>query len=144
MLLMNGDSLVAYYPRQKEAEEIQTRLSRRLIKYFGLGQVFADLRNYYDLSLADADGMPGMRAIIMKPRNKGLAKRLLDVRLWIDEELQQVRRLEYREVDGDSTLYIFDDIQVNPTIAAGLYEIDLPEDVTVSNSFSGFFKEKGR
>ena len=144
MLLMNGKLLVAYYPEQKQAEEIQTRLSRRLVKYFGLGQVFADLQNYYSLSLAPGADLPGARAIIMTPTKKSLAKRLLEVRLWIDENLQQVRQLEYREQDGDRTLFTFTDIAVNPAIAADRYEIDLPTDVVVSNSFSGFFAEKAR
>ena len=144
MLLMNGKHLVAYYPEQKQAEEIQTRLSRRLVKYFGLGQVFADLQNYYSLALAPDADMPGARAIVMTPTKKSLAKRLLEVRLWIDEDLQQVRQLEYREQDGDRTLFTFSDITVNPAIAADRYEIDLPTDVVVSNSFSGFFSEKAR
>lgn len=144
MLLMNGKLLVAYYPEQKQAEEIHTRLSRRLVKYFGLGQVFADLQNYYDLKLAPDADIPGTRAIVMTPTKKALAKRLLEVRLWIDEKDQQVRQLEYREQDGDRTLFTFSDITVNPAIAQSRYEIDLPTDVVVSNSFSGFFAEKAR
>ena len=144
MLLMNGKLLVAYYPEQKQAEEIHTRLSRRLVKYFGLGQVFADLQNYYSLKLAPEADMPGTRAIVMTPTKKALAKRLLEVRLWIDEQTQQVRQLEYREQDGDRTLFTFTDIAVNPAIAETRYQIDLPTDVVVSNSFSGFFAEKAR
>ncbi len=144
MLLMNGKRLVAYYPQHKQAEEIQTRLSRRLVKYFGLGQVFADLQQYYTLELALDNDLAGTHAIVMTPKKKSLAKRLLEVRLWIDDTVHQVRRLEYREMDGDRTLFEFDQIDVNPAITADRYEIDLPTDVIVSNSFSGFFAEKAR
>ena len=144
VLLMNGKTLFAYYPVQKEAEEIQTRLSRRLVRYFGLGQVFADLREYYELSLAQDDSVAGTHLIVMKPRIKRLEKRLLEVRIWLDDQLNQVRQLEYREADGDRTLFTFDDIRVNPEISPARYEIKLPEDVHVSDSFAGFFAEKGR
>ena len=144
ILLMNGKSLVAYYPLHKEAEEIQTRLSRRLVKYFGLGQVFADLQEYYTLSLDPNNNVAGTHLIVMKPRQKRLEKRLQEVRLWLDSELNQVRQLEYRETDGDRTLFTFDEIQVNPSISPARYEIKLPEDVKVSGTFSGFFSEKGR
>jgi outer membrane lipoprotein carrier protein len=144
MLLMNGKSLVAYYPRQKQAEEIQTRLSKRFVKYFGLGQVFADLREFYHLSLEDDPAQPDAHVVVMRPRSKRLEKRLMEVRVWIDAALNQVSRLEYREADGDSTLYVFSDIQVNPAIAPARYEIELPEDVQVSQGFAGFFTEKGR
>lgn len=144
MLVMNETLLIAYYPLHKQAEEIRTRLSRRLVKYFGLGQVFSDLRTYYELSLGTRNDVPGTSLIVMTPKKKSLAKRLLEVRIWLDQELHQVRQLEYREVDGDRTLFTFDQIEVNPSIPADRYEIDLPADVTVSTSFSGFFSEKGR
>ncbi len=144
MLLMNGTQLVAYYPVQKEAEEIQTRLSRRLVKYFGLGQVFVDLQEYYDLSLATNNTVAGTHLIVMKPRLKRLEKRLLEVRVWLDDQLNQVKQLEYRETDGDRTLFVFEDIRVNPEISPARYEIKLPSDVRVSDSFGGFFAEKGR
>jgi len=144
MLLMNDKTLVAYYPVQKEAEEIQTRLSRKLVKYFGLGQIFADLQEYYNLSMEPDDTVPGTHLIVMKPKQKRLEKRLLEVRIWLDDEINQVRRLEYREADGDRTLFTFEDIRVNPPISAGRYEINLPADVKISDTFSGFFSEKGR
>ena len=144
ILLMNGKSLVAYYPLHKEAEEIQTRLSRRLVKYFGLGQVFAEMQEYYTLSLDPNNDVAGTHLIVMKPRQRRLEKRLQEVRLWLDAQLNQVRQLEYRETDGDRTLFTFDEILVNPSISPARYEIKLPEDVKVSGSFSGFFSEKGR
>lgn len=144
MLLMNDKTLVAYYPLQKQAEEIQTRLSKRLVKYFGLGQVFADLKEYYDLSLSSENPVPGTHLIVMKPRVKRLEKRLMEVRLWLDDSINQVRQLEYREADGDRTQFIFEDVKVNSDIPSSRYVIKFPDDVRVSQSFSGFFAEKGR
>jgi len=144
MLLMNGKTLVAYYPVQKQAEEIRTRLSKRFVKYFGLGQVFADLQEFYNLSLASDSSKPGTHVVVMRPRSSRLAKRLLEVRVWIDDKQNEVTQLEYREADGDTTTYAFTDIQINPDIAPARYEIQLPADVTVSDGFAGFFAEKGR
>ena len=144
VLLMNGKSLVAYYPLQKEAEEIETRLSKRLVKYFGLGQVFVDLQEYYNLDLDTANTLADTHCIVMKPKMKRLEKHLSEVRIWIDDKINQVRQLEYREADGDRTTFSFEDIQVNPVINASRYEIKLPQDVRISDSFSGFFAEKGR
>lgn len=144
VLLMNGNSLVAYYPRLKQAEEIQTRLSRRLVRYFGLGQVFVDLKEYYNLSLDRGNTLAGTSLIVMKPKQRRLEKRLLEVRIWLDEKIHQVRQLEYREADGDRTVFTFDQINVNADISPARYEIKLPSDVRVTDTFSGFFAEKGR
>ncbi len=143
MLLMNGTTLVAYYPTHKQAEEIRTRLSRKLVRYFGLGQIFADMREYYDLSLSEENDLGSSHLIVMTPRQKRLQKRLLEVRIWIDEGINQVRQLEYLEIDGDRTLFKFEDIEVNPSIDPSKYVIHLPADVRVNNTFAGFFSEKG-
>jgi outer membrane lipoprotein-sorting protein len=114
------------------------------VKYFGLGQVFADLQEYYNLSLDSGNTLAGTHLIVMKPKMKRLEKRLLEVRIWLDDKINQVRQLEYREADGDRTVFLFADIQVNSEINASRYEIKLPQDVRISDSFSGFFAEKGR
>jgi len=144
VLLMTGSSLVAYYPRQKQAEEIRTRLSRRLIKYFGIGQVFSDLQEYYKLSIDPANEIAGTHLIIMKPKQRRLEKRVTELRLWLDDRLNQIRQLEYREADGDRTLFVFEEIEVNPAISPARYTLELPNDVKVSDTFSGFFSQKGR
>ena len=45
--------------------------------------------------------------------------------------------MAYLEPDGDTTLLSFDQVVVNPEILDSRYQISLPSDVTVTNSFSG-------
>ena len=42
------------------------------------------------------------------------------------------------EADGDTTLLAFSDLQVNTTVSAQRFRIDLPGDVVVSQTFNGF------
>jgi outer membrane lipoprotein-sorting protein len=59
------------------------------------------------------------------------------VRFWIDSETLLPRRVEYDGSGGSSRLIEFESVQLNPDLAASLYRVDLPGDVTVTKGFSG-------
>jgi len=144
LLMLNGKDIVAYYPTQKRAEEIHTRFSKRIVKYMGLGSVLKDLVNEYEISLLRENEIPGTDLIQLKPKTRTISKRLSEIRLWVDHQLNQPRQIEYREADGDSTLITFDKIQLNPEISLSKYQIKLPNDVTVTSGLSGFFGGSSR
>jgi outer membrane lipoprotein carrier protein len=144
LLMLNGKNIVAYYPRQKKAEEIQTRFSKRIVKYMGLGSGLKDLLDEYEVTLSRENLIAGTDLIELKPKTRTVSKRLSLIRLWIDHKLNQPRQIEYVESDGDRTRISFDRIQINPEIALNKYDIKLPDDVTVTNGLSGFFGGSSR
>lgn len=139
MLMLNGRDIVAYYPKQKRAEEIHTRFSKRIVKYLGLGSVLKDLGEEYDMSLGKDNKIPGTDLLVLTPKGRMIQKRLAEIRIWVDRTINQPRQLEYLEPDGDSARITFDRIEINPEISVSKYSIQLPEGVTVTNSLSGFF-----
>ena len=144
LLMLNGKSIIAYYPKQKRAEEIRTRFSKRMVKYLGLGSVLKDLQDECDITLSRDNRIAGTDLLVLVPKGRQVAKRLKEVRIWVDREISLPRVLEYVEADGDRTLISFDNILVNPEISLTKYEIKLPDDVTVTNGLSGFFGGNGR
>jgi outer membrane lipoprotein carrier protein len=139
MLMLNGRDIVAYYPKQKRAEEIHTRFSKRIVKYLGLGSVLKDLGEEYDMSLGKNNKIPGTDLLVLTPKGRMIQKRLAEIRIWVDRTINQPRQLEYLEPDGDSARITFDRIEINPEISVSKYSIQLPEGVTVTNTLSGFF-----
>ena len=143
LLMLNGKDIVAYYPKQKRAEEIRTRFSKRIVKYLGLGSVLKDLQDEYQISLDRKNAVAGTDLLVLKPEGRQVAKRLSEIHIWVDREIGQPRRLEYIEADGDRTLIVFDRILINPEISLTKYDLRLPDDVTVTNGLSGFFGAGG-
>jgi outer membrane lipoprotein carrier protein len=139
ILMLNGKSIVAYYPAQKRAEEIHTRFSKRIVKYLGLGSVLKDLEDEYEITLSRENDVPGTDLLVLRPKARTIAKRLSLIRIWVDREINQPRRIEYTESDGDRSLLSFDRIQINPEISLSKYQLKLPEDVTVTNGLTSFF-----
>ena len=130
---------MAYYPGEKRAEEIKTRFTKRLIEYLGLGSALSDLADEYEMALGTENGIEGTDLVILTPKKRRIAKRLAEIRIWLDQVLRQPRQIEYIEADGDTSKISFENIRINPDIALTKYEIEIPDDFKVTHSISGLF-----
>ncbi len=138
-LLLNGKSIVAYYPGEKRAEEIKTRFTKKIIEYLGLGSALSELADEYDMALAESNDLPGTDLVVLTPKNRRISKRLAEIRIWLDHKMSQPRQIQYLESDGDSSKISFSEIRINPDIELTKYEIRIPDDFKVTNSISGLF-----
>jgi len=139
IILISSEQLLIYYPTLKKAEEVDiSRYSKRILRVFGLGQSTAELRKYYDLTLAEDPQVPDSYLLLLNPIKRRVAKRLDSIRIWIDRDLMIPRQIEYVEADGDSTRFTFRNIEINSTISPARFDVKIPPGVQVSNSFSGF------
>ena len=139
VFMITSEQLLVYYPNLKKAEEVDiSRWSKRILRFFGLGQPTAELRKYYDLTLAEDPQMPETYLLLLEPTKRRVQKRLDSIRIWIDRDMMIPRQIEYAEADGDSTRFTFRNLEVNSTISPAKYDVKIPPGVQVSNSFSGF------
>ena len=140
VFLITEDRFIAYYPNQKRAEEVPlSKLAgRRVFRVFGIGQTAEDLGKFFDISQDNPGDEKGAYLLILTPKRQRVKDRLQRVRFWVDAKTFLPRKLEYVESDGDSTLLSFNNIRLNPEIAEARFNVDIPKDVPVSNTFSGF------
>jgi outer membrane lipoprotein-sorting protein len=140
MFLITEDHFLAYYPAQKRAEEVPLGklAGRRVFRVFGIGQTAEDLEKFFDISLGDAGPEKGTFLLVLTPKRRRVKDRLQLVRFWVDDETYLPRQLEYVEADGDTTTLTFSNIRVNPEISEARFVVEIPKDVPISNTFSGF------
>jgi outer membrane lipoprotein-sorting protein len=133
------DQYTGYFPSQKRAEQRNIkRWSDQLFRFFGLGQGSTELAKFYRLGLEQGDAVEaGTYLLLLEPKKRRARKRVEEVRFWLDESTYLPRRVEYRGNDGNVRTLEFQTISVNPELAAGLYTVELPDDVTVTKGFSG-------
>jgi len=134
----------AYYPALKRAEEIpfSAFVGKRVFRFIGVGQSTEDLRKYYSIRLSPDNDLAGTHLLALSPRRKRIQDRVREVNIWVDAATYLPRRIEYREADGDSTTLTFDEIRRNVEIASSRFQLDLPRDVRVSETFSGLGFER--
>jgi outer membrane lipoprotein-sorting protein len=135
-VIAHGEYL-GYFPERKKAERRDFhRWSEQLFRYFGLGQCSEDLSRMYRIRLEPRDD-EGLVVLHLEPRKRRARKRVEDVLLWIDPGTFLPVRVLYRGRDGSSRAIEFRNMQMNPDLAAALYEMNLPSDVQVDQGFSG-------
>ncbi len=140
-ILLTSDLLVAYYPDLNKAEEVNVRRwNQRIRRYLQLGVNIEELRKDYDISLGTpGEGDPeGADLLLLTPQKKRKRSRLQEIRIWLHPETGHTQRITYLEKNGDVTTFSFSKVQVNAGIPETVYHIDLPEDVKMGDSFSGF------
>ena len=134
--VISADEYTGYFPARKKAEKRNIRRWRdQLFRFFGVGQGSAELGKFYNIRLRETDDDSYL--LSLSPKRRRVKKRVDEVLFWLDAKTYLPKRIEYRAKDGTGRTIEFEKIQVNPDLAAGLYRVELPDDVTITDGFSG-------
>jgi len=137
--VISQDQYTGYFPERKRAEKRNIRRwSDRIFRFIGLGQASTELRKLYNIRLEEvADSADGTYLLVFDPKKRRVRNRIDEVRFWIDATTYLPTRIEYLSANGHSRVIEFSEIQLNPDLSAGLYQVELPPDVTVTKGFGG-------
>jgi len=128
MLIANG-MLTTYYPELNKAEQIEVkRYQDRIFKYMGASGAIDDLAAYFDFTFRNVSDAPSFE-LDLKPKTKGIAKRVRHIKIWIDKKSYLTTKFEYTEGDGDITRYEFTNVRVNQPIEQRRFTLNLPANV---------------
>ena len=126
-----------YYPKRKKAERRNVRRwGEQLFRFLGLGQASDELRKFYDIRIGESSPDENTVLLILEPRKKRVRKRMDAVHFWVDAETYLPVRIRYSSHNGNTRVVVFDEMRINPDLAASLYVVDLPDDVKVTKGFS--------
>jgi outer membrane lipoprotein carrier protein len=130
MLIANG-MLTTYYPDLNKAEQIEVkRYQDRIFKYMGASGAIDELGAYFDFTFRNVSSAPSFE-LDLKPKTKGIAKRVRHIKIWIDKKSYLTTKFEYTEGDGDITRYEFTNVRVNQPIEQRRFTLSLPANVRV-------------
>ena len=128
MLISNG-MLTTYYPDLNKAEQIEVkRYQDRIFKYMGASGAIDELGTYFDFTFRNVSNAPAFE-LDLKPKTKGIAKRVRHIKIWIDKKSYLTTKFEYTEGDGDITRYEFTNVRVNQPIEQRRFTLNLPANV---------------
>jgi len=134
--VISADEYTGYFPVRKKAEKRNIQRWRdQLFRFFGVGQGSAELGKFYNIRLRETDDNSYL--LSLSPKRRRIKKRVDEVLFWLDAKTYLPMRVEYRSADGTGRTIEFEKIQLNPDLAAGLYHVELPDDVTITDGFSG-------
>lgn len=128
-----------YFPERQRAEKRDIkRWSEQLFRFFGLGQGSTELGKFYEIALGDGRvGDTGPYVLVLSPKKRRVRKNVNEVKLFVDAATLLPIRIDYVGKDGAAREIDFRNTRLNPDLAAGLYDVQIPADVPISNGFSG-------
>jgi len=128
-----------YFPERKKAEKRDIkRWSEQLFRFFGLGQGSKELGKFYEIALGAAGRDDGESyLLVLSPKKRRVKKNVDQVRLWVDVTTLLPVRIDYVGKDGADREIRFVNTRLNPDLASGLYNVQIPPDVPITSGFSG-------
>jgi outer membrane lipoprotein-sorting protein len=128
-----------YFPERKRAEKRDIkRWSEQLFRFFGVGQGSKELGKFYEIALGDpGPDDKGSYLLVLSPKKRRVKKRFDEVRLFVDIATLLPVRIDYVGKDGNQREIRLLNTRLNPDLAAGLYDVAIPEGVPITTGFSG-------
>ena len=74
---------------------------------------------------------------MLSPKKRRVRKNVEQVRLWVAPATLLPVRIDYVGKDGAEREIRFVNTRLNPDLAAGLYNVEIPANVPITNGFSG-------
>lgn len=126
VVCFSGSSLKTWRRGEGELEEVEiSRKNRRFVRILAGTQPLDELRSQFEMSLRDP-GAPAPYELVLKPTHRSLAKRLKTIELKIDRQLFLPVSFRMVEADGDTTMYVFSGMELNPKLEPENFEITDP------------------
>jgi outer membrane lipoprotein-sorting protein len=138
--VVSEGAYTGYFPQRKRAEKRDIkRWSEQIFRFFGVGQGSQDLAKFYSIALgSNSADMKGSYLLVLSPKKRRVKKNVEEVKLWVDTGTLLPQRIDYVGKDGNQREIRFMNTRLNPDLAASMYKLQIPSDVSVSEGFSGF------
>jgi len=131
-VVVDGEEMTTWYRDLGRAERLKVgRYSNQVLRYLGASGSFETLLDYFQVRVGFPDDPSEPYRLKLTPRYERIRRRMAGMTVWVDPVRYLPVRLRYEGADGDVTEYEFLDLQVNRSIPADRFRLDLPKGVTV-------------
>jgi len=131
-VVVDGEEMTTWYRDLGRAERLKVgRYSNQALRYLGASGSFETLLDYFQVRVSFPDDRSEPYRLVLTPRYERIKRRMAGMTIWVDPVRYLPVRLRYEAADGDVTEYEFLDLQVNRSIPADRFRLDLPKGVRV-------------
>lgn len=131
-VVVDGEQMTTWYRDLGRAERLKVgRHSNQVLKYLGASGSFDTLLDYFEVRVGFPDAAGDPYRLVLTPRYERIRRRMAGMTVWVDSRRYLPVRLRYESADGDVTEYEFLDLQVNRSLPADRFRLDLPKGVRV-------------
>ena len=137
--VMDDGRLTGWLPEQNRLERVDLRRhEKRVRRLVAIGQDADSLRREFRVELLEQYAKAGRDRLKLVPRSRRVRKRVAEIQLWVDRKLGLPTELTYLTGDGDRVHVQLEQIEVNPSLSADTFSLDIPPGVKVVQGESSF------
>lgn len=137
--VMKGDTLRGWIPQDRRVERVDLgRYRSRVDHMLGLDTGAKGIVNEFEVRIAADQSLEGADHLVLEPRARRVREKIARVHMWIDVDDGLLRRLGYEVPPGDRVTIDFVDIERDPPVSPGTFELDVPEDARVVEGKTSF------
>jgi len=134
-LVIKEGTVLFYQPSIKQAQEYKMGRHKDKAEFLllGFGSDRATLAETYDITLMGEEEIGGQKTyqLELKPKSEQVAAFFDRIELWIDSEKWVPIQQKLVEPTQDHLLIRFEDLELNPKLSKGDFNVKLPKDVRV-------------
>ena len=134
-LVIKEGTVLFYQPSIKQAQEYNMGRHKDKAEFLllGFGSDQAKLAETYDISFKGEEEIGGQKTyrLELKPKSEKVAAFFDRIELWIDGEKWVPIQQKLVEPTQDHLLIRFEDLELNPKLSKGDFNVKLPKDVRV-------------
>lgn len=143
VLHLTPKALISYSPGSKEAQFVKIGVIKNSNrKFLGLGQKLSYLGEYFQIGLGQSKEVAGTYFLMLTPRTLGMKKRMQSLYIWVDQDSNLPRQLQWVERSGDTWQLELGALQTNQPLPPGVTGFKLPGGVSLKSEFSFFATRK--
>jgi outer membrane lipoprotein-sorting protein len=134
VIWFGGQKAKIYYPNAKQAQEMQVGQYLKYVSQFLLfGTSGDDLKKAYEITPAGTENVGSKPAthLVLTPKSKDLGKMIAKLEVWIWEGESYPIQEKSTEPSGNSHLFTFHDVKINPHLPDSAFELRMPRDTKV-------------
>ena len=132
-LLVKGTDVQIWRPKINTVEEYDLSKSREKLEQallLGFGVSGSFLNENYDVTLAGEESVAGRETVklALAPKEPSMRKSIPKLEMWVStEDWQPVQQKLYEEGPGDYRLYVYSNIERNPSLKSDAFKLDIPK-----------------
>ena len=135
VISVDGVTMTIYYPDINEAKIYKLSeqfIAKNTMRFFSsvMWGSFEDMEKKFAMTVSHEKGKISFQ---LKPLSKIVRRYLSSVVISYDDRTGLPLSFELTTPKGDRTLTTLSDIKVNPVLEPGIFNLDLPQDVVITN-----------
>lgn len=138
LMVLNQQEMITLSPKARKAERLELPKRKTDVTQMLIADRLEALLSYFSIGRVDKTQTTGGQELVLRPVRRKLKQKFQEIRIQVNEGYL-IERILVRSKDGDQFELGFQNIEINPTLPDGQFQVTIPEGFQVGNRIEFIF-----